>query len=337
MREPVREPMYEERLPAHVVWLAFATPASVQAGQAAPAPFAGDDTYLVGGQSDGVMAVLTMDGPRVRDVQRFATGTKSLYQFAVHPHGTMVATAGQGEVELWELPRGTRLETFPFEKGERLQAIAFSTGGDTLLLASNQEVVRAVELASGRVMQRFRGGERNPSIACHPDGHAFVHLACFQGGSAISVSELAGGRATAEGDHTEDRISTTYDALNPGSFSPDGHLYACSDRHVKLYRYPSFELVHAFDLLGSRDAAPREGLNIEQGWSNTVFGPDGRILMAGSPLGTLFLWDVESGAIQSQWPAHRGGVIAMASSRTGALIASAGQDRTMKLWNLASR
>lgn len=335
MREDELKPIFETHLQHPVVYLAFAVRAESTGDLAGVAPFA-SDSCLICGESDGHLSIWTIDGNQVREAERFVTSAGSLYQLAVHPQGTLVATAGQGEVTLWQLPHATQLDTFRFEPGERFQAIAFAPHGDMLLVASDREVIRAIDLASGSVVQTFPGGERNPSIACHPAGNEFVHLACFQGGSVISASQLAGDTDLPENKPTENRITTTCDALYPGSFSPDGTLYACSDRHVRVYRYPSFERVHAFDLYGNLDPEPRDSLYLEARWSNTVFSPDGRSLLAGSPLGTLFSWNLRTGSIQHQWPAHRGGVLAMASDPTGRLFASSGQDRSLKLWALPS-
>lgn len=79
-----------------------------------------------------------------------------------------------------------------------------------------------------------------------------------------------------------------------------------------------------------------------------AFSPDSRWLAGSSRMiegtGTasnekayeIFLWDVASGMLKQRLPGHSRAVTALAFSADGSLLASAGRDRALKLWEMKS-
>ncbi|HKO92434.1 MAG TPA: protein kinase, partial [Polyangiaceae bacterium] len=69
--------------------------------------------------------------------------------------------------------------------------------------------------------------------------------------------------------------------------------------------------------------------------SARAFAPNGAGILLGGRLGALTLWDPTSGE-RRMFEGHRGTVTALAFSRRGDWIASAGSDRTLSLWNAST-
>jgi WD40 repeat protein len=87
---------------------------------------------------------------------------------------------------------------------------------------------------------------------------------------------------------------------------------------------------------------PRLTLPVRFRWVHAVaFAPDGRTLaVAGdgwyNQPGQLVLWDLTAGQSRAALPGHRGGVLSVAFTYDGALLASADFDGAVKLWDVAT-
>jgi WD40 repeat protein/serine/threonine protein kinase len=72
--------------------------------------------------------------------------------------------------------------------------------------------------------------------------------------------------------------------------------------------------------------------------SPAAFSPVEQLVAAGSPEGTIRLWDADSGALLKELTGHTDGIWAMAFSPDGKTLASAARsrDNTVKLWNVST-
>lgn len=124
------------------------------------------------------------------------------------------------------------------------------------------------------------------------------------------------------------------------AFSPDAHALASAsrDRTVRLWDVtdPSKPRQLGAPLTGYAD-----------GVTTVVFSPDGRTLVTGGKDGVLHLWDVTDPArphrLGSPVHGHDGPVHAVAFANfnghaiDGNIMASSGEDRTVRLWDLTDR
>ena len=67
---------------------------------------------------------------------------------------------------------------------------------------------------------------------------------------------------------------------------------------------------------------------------NLGFAPSGTSVAAGGRDGTVRLWSVPSGRVLAITVAHQGSVWALAISPDGKTLATVGEDRLGKLWDL---
>ena len=277
----------------------------------------------------------------------FPSGLKRLYDIAVSPDGTRLATvglaaAGQEELSLWDLFRGKREGGYSFSDSYLL-AVTFSPDGKRLLTAGDEEEIHIVNLLTNKVEFATQEGkfeeddwglgERNTSIVYHPDGKTVLVTACFQAGTLVVFCEITSAGLIPRPDLTLDLI---YDVLTPAAFSPDGHFFAFADWNVKLYSFPERELTATFAPEGQRLPEPSGEPVVRQFWSNALFTPDSRTLICGSPTGSIYLWDVPSGTLRQTLSGHEGGVLAIALNPAGTHLASSGHDKTLRLWQMPS-
>lgn len=144
----------------------------------------------------------------------------------------------------------------------------------------------------------------------------------------IHLWDVASGRIT--------RALTGHDEeIRSLDFSPDDRylLSASPDGSAKVWSIPSGELLRSLQL---------------DDWATVArFSPDGRTLATGSRDGSISVWDSADGRLLATWVAHVStpspgaptpakGVLDLAYSNDGALIASGGRDNVLAVWQAGS-
>lgn len=105
------------------------------------------------------------------------------------------------------------------------------------------------------------------------------------------------------------------------AFSPSGKtvVSASSDRTLRFWDVKTGEHL--------KTIAPEKHI------FSIAFSPDGQTI-ASSHLGEIYLWNVETGALQRTLTGHIGYVYTIAFSPNGKTFASSGEDSTMIFWEV---
>jgi WD40 repeat protein/tetratricopeptide (TPR) repeat protein len=330
--------------------------------------FAPDGKWLITAGLDGTARIWDT---ATRQLIRSLSHNGLVWSVAVSPDGTMIVTAGEGGIRLWDSGTGLAVgELMPAEVPS-VVAVSFSPDGRMLATASEDAAVRLWELSPGSlVMPPLPHGRPVTFVAVTPDGNYIL-----TGTGDFFAADFAGGAQLWEAGSGD--LVPLPEATQlwgpPLALSPDGRtvLSRNSDGRIRLWDIATGKLIALSDcqgfaacaafradgksflmvdgFLGGVQGDAKTGKRISSkhltdlvGVSAAAYSPDGRILLTGSggiyqSKGAARLWDADTGQPLCPPLEHGATIYAVAFSPDAKVFATASRDRNARVWDTATR
>jgi Planctomycete cytochrome C/WD domain, G-beta repeat len=269
-------------------------------------------TSVSAGKPDGPPA---MPEKTLRQPVTVTPRSAAIAAMAASPWAPLFAIGGQNQVSLYHSQTGELSGIIPFPEGEP-QSLTFTRDGKQLLIGggrhSHSGCAVLVDVTTGERIAKV-GDELDIVLAADI---TFDKKRIAIGGpqKMVRIFDTFTGKMIVEMNKHTDWIF----ALR---FSPDGVLLASGDRANGLVVWEAQSGLLYADLVGHKGEV--RGLD---------FRPDSNVLASASKDGNVKLWDMFENKEVKSWAAHGGGATAIAYSQNG-LIATAGMDARVKLWN----
>ncbi len=210
----------------------------------------------------------------------------------------------------------TELDQQSFDAGAPVDAVAFSPDGKVLASGDWQGRVVLRDPVSGAEKFADKLSQYVHAVAYSPDGKTLATGA--SDGQVRLLDSVTGDEKAA--------LSLSNEAILCVTFSPDGKQLAAAGYDNNIY---------LCDLATRRVVQTLQG----HGWWvwSVAFSPDGEELVSASQEGKAIVWRRADGEFKqlTEFTGHRGPVYGAAWSPTQNLIATAGYDNTICVWNPA--
>ena len=258
-----------------------------------------------------------------REIQPFSGHTAGIEDVAVSPDGRKLATASSDStVKLWNFDTGELLHTLSGHAGAAgsvteevgVWAAAFSPDGKVLVSGGADKTLQLWDVETGEQLDVINMPQQVPYIAFSANGK-MIAVGNFESG--VELIDFDTRRVV--------RQFKQAGASRGVAFSPDGRMLAAvsSGADATLWDVQTGEMIRSIALIiGS--ATPLSNYSV-------IFSPDGKTLALNSGVAMVVV-NVETSQIVQTLTGHEGNIYSIAFSPDGSKLASASNDRTLRLW-----
>ena len=246
-----------------------------------------------------------------------AGSTGPVYSLAWAPDGSRLASAGYGQVNLWDGESYTLLSTLQGHSSY-VWSVAWSADGTRLASGGQDGSVQVWEPLSGAQIARYTT-PFTLAVAWSPDGS---QVAAGDSNGVVKIWD------TSSGEQPQEMDSQDRSMIISLGWSPDGSTLAAG--------YLNGDIILWGVTTGARVLTITDYTRVRCDTNGLAWSPDGSQLATTHQDGLVRLWNAADGALLRELRGHSGWVRGVAWSPDGRWLATTGADGTLQVWQADS-
>jgi WD40 repeat protein len=269
-----------------------------------------DGKKVAVGSEYGMIHVWDLDSSKaVVEIRPAKRGDASAPGLVVLPDGKILVSHGN-KLELWDESLEHQLEPFPDQDGAGANAVV-SHDGKTV--AAGRSTISLWDIPSRRRLFPMNGHMGQIFHLAYSRDGRFVTSVSY---GPLRIWDPATGRQL--------------QLLQHGILQHGNPILLCPDDRRAIHPSTKEAATGVFVNLASGKELGKFQGSFYIGFCH-AFSPDGTLLATGDPIG---LWDLEKGQKLREFTGHQNHTMSIAFSPDGRTLASAGSDRTVRLWEV---
>jgi WD40 repeat protein len=239
-----------------------------------------------------------------------------VWSLAWSPDGSMLASAGFGQVKLWDAKTRKELGMLKGHSDD-VWGVAWSPDGSKIASSGEDGTIRLWDAKTREGLATFETGKWTLCVTWSPDGS---RLACGNSDGDLQVWDVKTGEVVHR------LIGAKGYSVISVAWSPDGRILAAGQWNGVVYLWNS----KTGEQVGSLVSNPKERNDV----NGLAWSPNGRMLASAHQDGKIRLWSLADSKVPHILGQHSGAARGLAWSPDGHLLASTGIDSKVRLWDV---
>lgn len=282
--------------------------------------------------------------------------SSAVLSIAFSPDGKYLASSGQdSKVRLWDVATGqlNKILSGP-PQIHAIRKIVFAANGKQL--ASVSDKVRLWDVATGQIQRSFAVANPNPfEVKNYGQGFGMSVALSPENDMIASTGQFLTVHSQNQNGDWKQVFQQKFFYGTVTSFTPDGTTLIEAGWNGRLNLWSVAALKHGE--AKPQDKLPQlQGQPYALGKANSLsLSADGALMVIGYGYeggvltktstgtqvqrkddGKIVLWDLTTGKVKQSWTVPNAAVLSVALSRDGKSVASASEDKQVRLWNVAT-